>query len=78
MTANKMPCRDVIRLVALLSMGAIFTASGAFAQEAPAPAAPSPPSAASADEELSQVEARLADRFDRLELLVGRLAELSR
>lgn len=45
-----------------------------LAQESPAAAAPP----ATAEEDLAQIEARLADRFNRLETLVERLAELSR
>jgi hypothetical protein len=45
---------------------------GARAQEA-SPAADAP----AGEGNLAQVEARLAERYDRLELLVGRLAELS-
>src|SRR6185295_8842635 len=49
------------------------------AQAAPAVAAPadSAPSQAAPQENLSQTESRLAERYDRLEMLAGRLAELS-
>ena len=59
-------------LVLLLTAAVHLMASLAGAQEPPA-AAPD----AAAEEDLSQVEARIAQRYERLELLVARLAELS-
>lgn len=69
------------RCVAFVLAGCLFTAIPASAQEAPPPAGdvagaekaetPAP------GDELSVAQARLADRFKRLEEVVGRLAELS-
>ncbi|HEX6963472.1 MAG TPA: hypothetical protein VF175_16515, partial [Lacipirellula sp.] len=59
---------SVLLLAAALPLFAAIT----YGQQPPAAAA-----AGDGQEDLSQVEARLAERYDRLELLVGRLAELS-
>ena len=62
------------RLAAMLG---IFAVTWVMAM--PTNAQPESPSSSSAEEtNLANQEARIADRYDRLELLAGRLAELSR
>ena len=62
-----------ISLVALIGL-ALFTAQIARAQEEPFQSTAEPPAAG---DELSVEQARLADRFKRLEQVLGQLAELS-
>lgn len=58
----------------LLTFALVYTVplTRMFAQDAAVPETP-----AAGGEDLSQLEARLSERYDRLELLVARLAELS-
>jgi len=56
-------------LVAALSLGCLAT--GVLAAD------PQPPVAPAVGDDLSVEQARLADRFERLEIVIGRLAELS-
>lgn len=65
-------------LIAICGAG-LAASSRSHAQEA-TPAAPDPAAATapSGEESLAEIEARLADRYARLETLVERLAELSR
>lgn len=64
-----------VTLIAMVvAIGGACVDATSLAQESPAAAAPP----ATAEEDLAQIEARLADRFNRLETLVERLAELSR
>jgi len=69
------------RCVGFVLAGCLFTAIPASAQESPPPAGDvagaEKPETPAASDELSVAQARLADRFKRLEEVVGRLAELS-
>ena len=70
-----MPIRSAtLWLLSTLTLSGVFllNSRSLFAQEAPPVESP-----AAAVDDLSQLEARLAERYDRLELLVARLAELS-
>ena len=71
--------RQFRMLAALAALAGLLTALRApvMAQEPPAPAETPAAAPAATDGDLRQVEARLAERYERLELLVGRLAELS-
>ncbi|MGD9634795.1 MAG: hypothetical protein AB7G28_04490 [Pirellulales bacterium] len=65
-------CRRRIWSIATLAI--LTCAAAAFGEDAAKPAESTPPDAGS---ELSVDQARLADRYERLEIVVARLAELS-
>ena len=68
----------IAMLIAIGGAG-LGTPPQVLAQEGTAePALPAAPAEAGAEESLAEIEARLAERYTRLETLVERLAELSR
>src|SRR5687768_14317785 len=74
--------RVSLLLAVAISLAAALVYVPARAQENQDPAAPAPtpsaePAAPTANDELPVEQARLADRFKRLEEVLGRLAELS-
>jgi hypothetical protein len=66
--------RSLPWLLSAFTFAALLHFNGSSAQGQEAPAADAP---AAVEEDLSQIEARLADRYDRLEFSVARVAELS-
>lgn len=69
----------MIAMLIAIGGGGLGTPPQVLAQEGTTePATPAAPAEAGAEESLAEIEARLAERYARLETLVERLAELSR